>query len=172
MKITSVLSFSALMLAMTASVHAAPLPGGASTLQETFEDWTVNCQSQKETTICVMRQEQSNAQTKQRVLAAELRNIDGGKLSGALILPFGLDLAKGSSLKIDDKDGPALTFSTCLPQGCIAPVTFDAKQVAALKTGTTLGVTATALSPSEAIAFKISLKGFGAAADRIVALTK
>ncbi len=60
-----------------ASAFAVPLPGGASTLQETYQDWIVSCQSQKETSICVMRQDQSNTQTGQRVLTVELRNLEG-----------------------------------------------------------------------------------------------
>ena len=154
-----------------ASAFAAPLPGGASTLQETYQDWTVSCQSQKETSICVMRQDQSSTQTGQRVLTAELRNVEG-KVEGVLLMPFGLDLAKGAALKIDEVAGPNLAFSTCLPQGCLAPVSFEAKQVAALKAGTNINVTTTALSPSQPVAFKASLKGFGAALDRITALTK
>lgn len=154
-----------------ASAFAAPLPGGASTLQETYQDWTVSCQSLKETSICVMRQDQSSTQTGQRVLTAELRNVEG-KVEGVLLMPFGLDLAKGAALKIDEVAGPNLAFSTCLPQGCLAPVSFEAKQVAALKAGTNINVTTTALSPSQPVAFKVSLKGFGAALDRITALTK
>ncbi|MFD1197835.1 invasion associated locus B family protein [Brucella gallinifaecis] len=154
------------------AAFAAPLPGGASTLQETYQDWTVSCQSQKDTTVCAIRQDQNSAQTGQRVLTAELRNVDGGKVEGVLLMPFGLDLSKGASLKIDEATGPNLTFSTCLPQGCLSPVTFDAKQVAALKAAANLNVTTTALSPSQPVAFKVSLKGFGAALDRIVALTK
>ncbi len=110
-------------------------------------------------------------QTGQRVLTAELRNA-GGKVEGVLLMPFGLDLAKGASLKIDEAAGPNLAFSTCLPQGCLAPISFDAKQVAALKAGANINVTTTALSPSQPVAFKISLKGFGAALDRITTLTK
>lgn len=154
------------------SAFAAPLPGGASTLQETYEDWTVSCQSQKDKTLCAVRQDQNSSQTGQRVLTAELRNLDGGKVEGVLLMPFGLDLAKGAALKIDEAAGPNLTFSTCLPQGCLAPVNFDAKQVAALKAGANLNVTTTALSPSQPVAFKVSLKGFGSALDRIVTLTK
>ena len=153
------------------SSFAAPLPGGASTLQETYQDWTVSCQSQKDDSICVMRQEQNSTQTGQRVLTAELRNV-AGKVEGVLLMPFGLDLAKGAALKIDEAAGPNLAFSTCLPQGCLAPVSFDAKQVAALKGGNNINVTTTALNPSQPVAFKVSLKGFGAALDRITALTK
>lgn len=158
--------------ALTAlSAQAAPLPGGASTLQETFQDWTVSCQSQKDVTVCAMQQVQGTKEG-QRVLTVELRNVAGGKVEGVLLMPFGLELAKGAQLKIDEADGPALAFSTCLPQGCLAPVSFDAKQAAALKAGTTLNVAATALSPAQPVAFKVSLNGFGAALDRVTALTK
>lgn len=104
-------SYHAIGLAFTlaaisgAPVLAAPLPGGASTLQETYQDWTVSCQNQKETSVCVMRQDQSSTQTGQRVLTAELRNVAGGKVEGVLLMPFGLDLAKGAALKIDDVAG-------------------------------------------------------------------
>ncbi len=170
-------SYRAIGLAFTlaaisgAAALAAPLPGGAGTLQETYQDWTVSCQNQKETSVCVMRQDQSSTQTGQRVLTAELHNV-AGKVEGVLLMPFGLDRAKGASLKIDDVAGPNLAFSTCLPQGCLAPVSFEAKQVTALKAGTNINVTTSALSPSQPVAFKVSLKGFGAALDRITALTK
>ena len=153
------------------TAFAAPLPGGASTLQETFEDWTVSCQSQKETTVCALRQDQSAAQTGQRVLTVELRNNKDGA-EGVILLPFGLDLAKGAALKIDEAEGPNLAFSTCLPQGCLAPVSFNAKQVAALKAAENLNIATTALSPSQPVPFKVSLKGFGAALDRVSSLTQ
>ncbi len=159
-------------LSLAAPAFAAPLPGGASTLQETYQDWTVSCQSQKDTAVCAMRQDQSSSQTGQRVLAAELRNVAGGKVSGVILMPFGLDLAKGATLKIDDAKGRALAFSTCLPQGCLAPVDFEAGEVAAIRKAQAFNLTATALSPSQPVAFKVSLKGFGAALDRITALTK
>jgi len=128
---------------------AATLPGGASTLQETYEDWTVSCQSTKDATLCAIRQDQNSAQTGQRVLTVELKNVSGGKVDGVILMPFGLDLSKGATLKIDEATGPN-----------------------ALKAGTNLNVNATALSPSQPVAFKISLKGFGAALDRIITLTK
>lgn len=165
--------FAFVLAALTAApAFAAPLPGGANSLQETYQDWTVNCQSQNDSTVCVMRQDQSSPQTGQRVLTAEFRVIDGAKADGVLLMPFGLDLAKGADLKFDEATGPKLAFSTCLPQGCLAPASFDAKQVGSLKAGTNLNVTATALNPSQAVSFKVSLKGFAAAFDRIVALTK
>lgn len=162
----------ALAVVAGAPALAAPLPGGAGSLQETYQDWTVSCQTQNDTAACLMRQDQSSSQTGQRMLTVELRSGADGKADGVILLPFGLDLARGAALTIDEAEGPALSYSTCLPQGCLAPVHFDARQTAALKKGETLNLTATALSPSQPVAFKVSLKGFGAALDRIVALTK
>lgn len=157
---------------LAAPAFAAPLPGGANSLQETYQDWTVSCQTQKDASTCAIRQEQNSSQTGQRVLTVELRNVAGGKVDGVILMPFGLDIGKGATIKVDEAAGPNLAFSTCLPQGCLAPVSFDPKQVAAIKAGANINVTATALSPSQPVAFKISLKGFGSALDRIIALTK
>lgn len=150
------------------AVVAAPLPNGASTLTETYQDWSVSCQSIKDQTNCVMSQMQSNPETRQRVLMVELRNVQG-KADGVIVMPFGLDLSKGATAKLGETALSPLRFSTCLPQGCLAPVTWDSKL---FKTAENLDLTATALSPSQPVAFKISLKGFSAAFDRIVALGK
>lgn len=154
------------------SAKAAPLPGGASSLVETFQDWVVACQAQEATTTCVMRQVQTNTQTNQSVLTVEFRNVANGRLEGALLMPFGLALAKGVSLKIDEAAVGALTFSTCVPQGCIVPMGLDAAQVAKLKTGTALNIGATSLNPAQPVAMKVSLKGFPMALNRVLELTK
>lgn len=152
---------------------AAALPGGAGSLVETYQDWIVACQAQEERTLCVLRQVQNNTQTGQHVLTVEFSGGGDGRLGGVLLMPFGLSLADGVTARIDDAAaGPALTFSTCLPQGCLAPVAFEADQVEKLKGGTTLNLTAKSLSPAQPVTLKVSLKGFSAALNRVGALTK
>src|SRR5262245_65857169 len=100
------------------------LPGGASSLQETYQDWSLACQG-GESVVCAVSQEQTQ-QNGQRVLAIELRRSKGGALAGNLALPFGLLLDAGATLQIDD--GAAfepLRFETCLPSGCLVPLAFD-----------------------------------------------
>ena len=162
----------AFALVFAAPGVAAPLPGGASSLVETFQDWTVACQSQENTTTCVMRQVQTNAQNNQNVLTLELRGVAGGKLEGVLLLPFGLALAKGVTLKIDEAAIGTLAFSTCVPQGCVVPMGLDAAQVTKVKAGTALNIGANSLSPAQPVALKASLKGFPAALSRVLDLTK
>lgn len=163
----SIAAFS-LLFPVATTVAAAPLPNGASTLTETYQDWTVSCQSVKDQTNCVMSQLQSSPETRQRVLTVELRNV-GGKAEGVVVMPFGLDLSKGATAKIAGTALAPLRFSTCLPQGCLAPVAWDSEM---FKSADNLDLTATALSPSQPVAFEISLKGFSAAFERIVALSK
>ncbi len=57
-----------------------------------------------------------------------------------MILPFGLLLEKGASVQVDDDAASAQTlkFRTCLPLGCVVPVSFDAAILAKLKKGTVL----------------------------------
>jgi len=159
--------------AQPADAAAKPqLPGGASALSETHGDWTVNCQIIGTNKVCSLSHQQFNKQSGQRLLAIELTSKTGQDATGTLALPFGLALANGVSLEIDDKklEG-TLAFNTCQAVGCLVPVTFDADTTALLQNGTTLKVNATAADTTQPIAFTISLNGFGGALARTADLS-
>lgn len=156
----------------TAVSLAGPLPNGASSLVENYEDWVVACQAPEGEAACVMRQVQSNRETGQRVLSAEFQNGTDGNVQGVLLMPFGLALDQGVALKFDDQAGPQLSFSTCLPSGCVVPVRFSAEQVGMLQGGSAMNVTAMGINSSEPVAFNISLDGFTDAYNRLTQLTK
>ncbi len=166
-----------LLAAIAAAAPAAAqtsgaLPGGANSLQETFEDWTVACVQQSAGKRCAVSQQQADQQSRQRVLAIELTASSADKVAGTLILPFGLALDSGVQLQVDDAPaGPALRFRTCLPGGCLVSLSFDAAQAAALRKGAALKVNAVADGGKDAV-FTISLKGYPAAFDRMTALAK
>lgn len=150
---------------------ASALPGGASSLNETYQDWRVACVLQGAVKRCAVSQVQTQ-QNGQRVLAAELAPPAGNTAAGTLILPFGLALDAGVTLQIDDK--PAMQpvrFRTCLPAGCIVNLTFDAPALAALRAGAVLKIKATA-DGGAATPFAISLQGFGPALDRVAVLAR
>jgi len=153
--------------------QAVTLPGGASATTETHGDWTVRCQvRQPEGQIaCLVQQEQVDNQSRQRLIAMEVvPNGDG--LLGTLILPFGLVLDSGVTFQIDDKPAMQPTrFRTCVPAGCLIPVTFDAPTLVALRAGTVLKINAVA-DDGAAVPFSISLQGFGAALDRAGVLSR
>lgn len=165
---------SAMMLPPTvvaAETAPATLPGGATSLQETFSDWQVGCVVQGPAKRCSITQEQVNQQSRQRVLAVELA-VAADKLEGVLLMPFGLALDKGVALQIDDQPSAnMLKFRTCLPGGCLVPLNFDGKTVAALRVGTVVKLRAVADGGQDQL-YTISLKGFAPAIDRITSLSK
>jgi invasion protein IalB len=157
--------------AQTGEAAASGLPGGASSLNETYKDWQVACALQGAVKRCVLSQVQAQ-QNGQRVLTIELNAPNGNSVSGTLVLPFGLALDSGVTLQIDDK--PAMQpvrFRTCVPIGCIVSVTFDAPTLVALRAGIALKLKATA-DGGAAAPFSISLQGFATALDRIDVLSR
>lgn len=150
---------------------ASGLPGGASSLNETYLDWRVACAAQGATKRCVLSQVQTQ-QNGRRVLAIELNAPSTSTVSGTLVMPFGLALDSGVTFQIDDRPAmPPLRFRTCVPAGCLVNVNFDAATIAALRAASTLKLKATADDGTSA-PLSISLHGFGAAFDRIGALSR
>lgn len=170
MRLLALVSSSLLFLALP--VSAQSLPGGAGSLAESYQDWQVRCVSTDTGPRCAMAQTQVDPKTRKRILAIELRSV-GGKASGTLIAPFGLALARGVSLKVDDQGRQTpLAFSTCLPAGCVVPVDLDAGLTKGLVSGKVLVVTATASDTQQPLSFSISLKGFASAWARLGELSK
>ena len=74
-------------------------------------------------------------------------------------------------LRLDDKDlGQGLRFSTCVPAGCLLPISFPTVATDAMQKGKTLTAAALNLSTGEPVTFNISLNGFSGALARIVQL--
>jgi invasion protein IalB len=149
------------------------LPGGASSLTETHGDWTVRCQvvTQSETAerICTMGQRQTNAQG-QQVLAIELLLSPDG-MEGSVILPFGLAVSQAVSLTIDEGEPIQSVFSTCLPAGCVVPIAVSSETLSAMRGGSTLVIAAQNLD-GQTLELRVSLAGFTAATQRILALVE
>lgn len=170
--------FQKLWLAATVTVAASlgpaqALPGEASSVRETHGDWTVSCVRQEAATLCAMSQIQAEPKSRKRVLTVELQAHANGTAKGVLIMPFGLALNPGVSLKIDDKETSApLPYATCLPVGCIVPLTVDTALLSALKAGGTLNINATSNGDNQPLAFTVSLTGFSAAFARLVELAE
>lgn len=157
--------------AATPAAVPAALPGGAQAINETFEDWQMGCMQPGGVKRCAITQQQADANSRQRLLAVELQP-KADKAEGLLVLPFGLSLDKGVTLKVGDTALGALRFKTCLPQGCVVPLSLDAKALAALRAGAA-PLSVTAFSDAEQpVAFSVSVKGFGPALDRAAALGK
>lgn len=162
--------------APTVQQPAAPtatLPNAATSINETYDDWTVDCRIVDRQKICLLTQAQGNSQTGQRIYAIELRPPADGKTEGTIFMPFGLNLDSGAILKLDDRDlGKGLRFSTCVPQGCLLPVSFPTVATDAIRKGAKLVVASLNVSSGEVVTFNVSLNGFGAALDRMIQLAR
>lgn len=149
----------------------ARLPNGATAVNEVYGDWTVDCRITDGQKLCVLSQSQGDSRTNQRVFAIELRAPKDGRAEGTILMPFGLKLENGAVLKLDEKDlGQGLRFSTCVPSGCLLPVSFPTVATDAMKGGKTLTAAALNLSSNDVVSFNIALNGFGPALDRLVQL--
>lgn len=153
--------------------ESVSLPNGATSINEIFGDWSVSCAIVDNRKSCTFSQSQGDSQTRQRVFAIELQPPAEGLTNGVLLLPFGLALDEGVKLKIDDQDlGQGARFSTCVPAGCLVPVSFPAMATDALKKGTSLVVTANPDGGGEPATFTVSLAGFTAAMNRVAELAR
>ena len=149
------------------------LPNGATSISETYGDWNLSCAIADNRKNCLFSQLQGNSETGQRVFAIELQPPAGGQTNGVLLLPFGFRLEDGVKLKIDEQAlGQGARFSTCVPAGCLAPVSFPTVATDALKRGTSLVVTANPDGGGEPATFIVSLAGFTAAMNRVAELAK
>jgi invasion protein IalB len=152
---------------------ATPLPNGASTISETYGEWAVNCRFADGQKQCGLAHAQGNTQTGQRVFMIEFRTPKDGKTEGTILMPFGLKLDSGVILKVDDKDlSQGLHFSTCVPQGCIVPVSLPTVATETMKKAKTLTVASLNLSNGEVVAFNVPLEGFAGGTARVVELSR
>ena len=135
--------------------------GGAS------GQWRVDCGRTSEgaasTAGCILFQQVVTPQG-QRVLDIHLRP-DASGAQGAVILPFGLSMAAGVQLQIDNsKISAPLSFRTCLPAGCLIELDFDNAALEALRAGKTLTIRARgAGEAARDVVLPVTLDGFSAA---------
>lgn len=175
------LAISMLMAAVPTVViaagDAANLPGGASSVVEAHGDWTTRCGAAGKSDTapggvqCAVTQQQLDQKTHQRILTLAVNPMSSGGVKGVLIMPFGLALDSGVTLKIDN--GPEtkpLRFKTCLPAGCLVPLEWPDATVKDLRNAKVLTITAQS-DRGGAAPFAVSLNGFGGAFDRAIELT-
>ncbi|MBO0753457.1 MAG: invasion associated locus B family protein [Bradyrhizobiaceae bacterium] len=157
-----------------AAAQAEPrLPNGASAINETYGDWTVDCRLVEGQKQCMIMQAQINNQTRQRLFEIQLHAPKDARTEGTILMPFGLKLDTGAIATLDDKDiGQPLRFSTCTPQGCLMQVSFPAATVDSMKKGKTLEIASLNFANGEVVSFKVSLEGFANASARVIELSK
>lgn len=149
---------------LVAQSAGAPSPGAP--LEEQYRDWTLSCESGDFVSTCSVHQQLYHSQTRQRMLAIELRREASG-ISGVIVVPFGLRVDRTITILVDSNaEQYEVAVRTCLPSGCIIPVSFPESFAAQLKRGSALGLNATA-DNDEPVGLRFSLYGFSAATARL-----
>jgi invasion protein IalB len=109
----------------------------------TFKDWTVACEQPGDGTQqrCAMFQRFVRAEDK--AIAATVYIRYAGNSSVPLlrvVTPFGVDLARGVAVKVDDSEQYPVAFRTCRPAGCEAVAGIGNVLLDLLQAGRTLRV--------------------------------
>jgi invasion protein IalB len=103
------------------SAAPAPKAAGSSRDGQRFQDWTLHCVTvaQGKPEACEMLQDVANE--KGRVLLMMVGRVPNMDTPGMLILlPLGIALPPGVSLKIDDGDRRPIELKLCAKEGCHA----------------------------------------------------
>lgn len=155
------------VLEPAASSGSAQWPAGASSVSESYGDWTMNCNRAEARTDCVIIQSQGDRRTGKRLFSMELRPPKDGKSEGLILMPFGLQIEPGVSFKLDDRQlGKGAPFSFCVSDGCLVPVSLPTLATDTMKTATNLTISATKPDAKEPTIITVPLSGFAAAFAR------
>ncbi|WP_333816497.1 invasion associated locus B family protein [Tabrizicola sp.] len=89
---------------------------------------------------------------------------------GTFVAPLETLLPAGMTLQIDAGKGKLYPFTFCTGIGCVARIGFTAEEIKALKSGANAKITIVPfVAPDEKVELTLSLKGFTAGYDAVVA---
>ncbi|MBB2960996.1 invasion associated locus B family protein [Methylobacterium sp. R2-1] len=155
------------VLEPAAATGPAQWPAGASSVSESYGDWTMTCNRAEARTDCVIIQSQGDRRTGKRLFSIELRPPKDGKSEGLILMPFGLQIEPGVSFKLDDRQlGKGAPFSFCVSDGCLVPISLPTLATDAMRTATSLTISATKPDAKEPTIITVPLSGFAAAFAR------
>ena len=151
---------------------AAVWPVGASTVSESYGDWTMSCTRPADKALCIVVQSQGDSKTGRRKFGIELQAPRDGRSEGTVLMPFGLAIEPGVSFKLDEQVlGKGAPYASCNSEGCLVPISFPTLATDGMKTAKTLTVTGQKSGGTEPAAVTVPLEGFPQAFARAVALS-
>jgi invasion protein IalB len=152
--------------AQTAQGQGQPAP---QPTREQVQDWVVRCLEAQtnQPKRCEMVQVLSDRNSQREVLVMVVGYVDQKSQPQAVfVLPLGILLPQGLTLKVDQGAPKTIGFRHCEPQGCIAPWQMTEVELNALRAGTTLTVSVSDHG-GKPVDLPISLKGFTAALGKV-----
>ena len=161
-------------LAMGQEVGAGDGPGSTYT-EASFEAWEQRCvRSETGSDPCqlylLLKDKDGNSVAEFTMFNLPTGS-EGPAVAGAtFIAPLETLLTAGMMLQIDAAKPKAYPFTFCTQIGCIARIGFTAEEIAALKSGANATIVIVPfVAPDEKVELVISLKGFTAGFDAVIA---
>ncbi|MGE0385763.1 MAG: invasion associated locus B family protein [Gammaproteobacteria bacterium] len=141
----------------------APAAGAEPREGETFDNWTVRCETPKDAKkICFIFQNLVLKDSGQRVLHFAIGYVPQHPDPVALMtLPLGISLPPGATVQVDQKEPVKIGIERCEPNGCRAGLKLDHSRLEAFKTGTEVKITFHD-AERKPVTVPLSLKGFTA----------
>lgn len=161
--------------AQSAPAAGSDLPGGATSLNETHGNWTVVCRVEgdqgKSVKTCAVTQQKVNDKHQRALEISLVPNAEGGA-KGVILMPFGLAVTRPVRIGVDGRPmGAPLSFSTCVPLGCLVPVDLAPDEVQTMAKGVSLDLDVTS-STGQALTVSVPMQGFESAFSRTSELLK
>lgn len=146
---------------------------GQGYLATTFEGWEQRCEKTEDgkdpcQLFQLLKDENGNAVAEFSIFALPA----GGKAAagGTVVAPLETLLTEALTIAIDTAPAKIYPFTFCTVEGCVARVGFTAEEVEGFKKGAKATVTLVpAGAPDKAVNLNVSLAGFTAGYDAIVA---
>lgn len=155
-----------------ATPAAAAWPVGASSVSESYGDWTMSCVRPSDKVQCAVAQSQGDSKTGRRRFGIELQAPRDGRSEGTVLMPFGLSIEPGVTFKLDEQAlGKGAPYISCSSEGCLVPISFPTLATDGMRAAKTLTVTGQKAGASEPAIITVPLEGFPQAFARAVALS-
>ncbi|MFT8674960.1 MAG: invasion associated locus B family protein [Acetobacter sp.] len=147
------------------------LPNGVSALTETYQAWKVMCGAGTKGETCVVSQQVSDSKSHKNVMTIQFHSM-GKTTAGVVVLPLGVRLADGVIIRVDGKTlGKPFMFETCIPAGCLAPLTLDEAALGALQSSKKAEFSFSAAT-GQHVALPITVSGLDQAMARMTTLSR
>ncbi|MCO6181008.1 invasion associated locus B family protein [Ciceribacter sp. RN22] len=157
------------LLLTLAAAGAVSAQGTDGTRNQAYGDWSLRCVQRNDAPPCDMLQVVSNKDG-QPVMVFSIGHAGRREEYGVQIgVPLGVLVSGGALLRIDDKDEiKDLKFTRCLPTGCQIEARLGPDRLEPLRRGGR-GIIAVLNGQGKPLIFPVSLKGFTAAMEAMVA---
>ncbi len=158
----------------TEATEALPLSGGEVIVEPElteFDDWTLTCVKTDEgTDSCIIQQIVQNEQSA-RVAIIDIFKVDDDAVfeaGAAIVVPLGVSLAEGVSLKVDSSLERRYQYTICINDGCVARIGLTPEDVQRMKNGREMEMSVyVGITADRRVELQISLIGFTKAYDAL-----